>query len=148
MIPPEISNPDTAPAQLFESTTQPASDYNAGTSPLGSVTLDNSSDDRPAEDTPAPAGLVQSYLDHIQKQVHAQIEGCHKKPDCYRQGTFWIRPVDNWFALQGDTDSPEKLYYSPVFVWVPSVLMPSDFQFTCVFCGEDKMGESGACYSI
>jgi hypothetical protein len=103
--------------------------------------------DHPAEDTPAPAGVVQAYLDRIQKEVHAQIEGKHKMPDCYLNGTFWIRPRDNWFALHCNKDSLEALYYPRVFVWVPHVLMPLDFEFRCIYCekADAKMTESGEC---
>lgn len=139
IVPPVISSPDVVPARIMESISNATPQYESN---IGSE-LDDDDDDRLAEDTPAPEGVVQNYLDRIQKEVHAQIEGDGKQPDCYRNGTFWICPRDNWFALDKDKDSPDMLYYPRVFVWVPSVLVSKDFEFTCVFCGKDKMGQSG-----
>ena len=108
--------------------------------------FDDSDAECPAEQTPTPEGVVEAYLDDIQGQVHAQIEG-NKMPDCYRNETFWIYRRDTWFELSEKKDSPKALYYPRVFVWVPTVLMPKDFEFNCIFCEKPgaKMGESGAC---
>ncbi|KAJ7146921.1 hypothetical protein C8R44DRAFT_845839 [Mycena epipterygia] len=69
-------------------------------------------------------------------------------PDCYRQGTFWIRPMDRWFAvkkLNGTAKSslPNALYLTDVFVWLPRLLLPLDFVFKCIFCEKDTMGDDG-----
>ncbi|KAJ7739782.1 hypothetical protein DFH07DRAFT_778606 [Mycena maculata] len=140
VVSPEITNPDTVPEQVFESIAQSASPCDSNITPeLNDFGIDSGDADWPAEDTPAPAGIVEAYIDRIQKEVASQIDGKHKKPDCYRFGTFWIRPPDHWFALETYKDSPEQLYYPPIFVWTPHVFMPDGFEFTCVFCGQDKM---------
>ncbi|KAF7350312.1 hypothetical protein MVEN_01335500 [Mycena venus] len=139
IIPPVISSPDIVPACVAEAMIEDPSVCDPDISAeLDSIVDDDGDADRPAEDTPSPEGVVQAYLDRIQKEVHAQIEGKHRKPDCYRSGTFWIRPVNNWFALEKNKDSPEALYYPRVFVWVPNVLMPLDFEFDCIYC--EKLG--------
>ncbi|KAL0956751.1 hypothetical protein HGRIS_002870 [Hohenbuehelia grisea] len=51
----------------------------------------------------------------------------HKRPDCYRERTFWVRPRDPIFALDHawattPRFSPTELYHLPVFVWLPDFI--------------------------
>lgn len=128
--------------------------------------------DRPAEDAPDPGGIVQGYLDRILTEVMHQTKG-NSWPQCYKEGTFWIRPRDNWFILNDSDDGhnaskaklppqrgnqdaipapdpsgPEGLYYPRIFVWIPTLLLPLDKTIRCVFCGNDNMTDTGASRSL
>ncbi|KAJ7044362.1 hypothetical protein C8F04DRAFT_1250312 [Mycena alexandri] len=79
MIPP-ISNPDILPAGTADS------DDSNILPELDDSIFDGIDAERPAEDTLDPEGLVQAYLDRVQKQVTAQLDGIHKQAQCYRDG--------------------------------------------------------------
>ncbi|KAJ7803168.1 hypothetical protein B0H13DRAFT_1931512, partial [Mycena leptocephala] len=152
LIPPEITTPDSIPSEAFDSITQLASPNNSSISP-------DDESERPAEDTPNPGEAVQFYLDRKLEEIIQETKG-DRPPQCYQDGTFWVRPPDSWFVLQEDFENPykpqaapqdpaqinfgpETLYYPSIFVWIPTVLLPKDFAIKCVFCGKDNMGESG-----
>jgi hypothetical protein len=153
LIPPEITTPDSIPSEAFDSITQLASPNNSSISP-------DDESERPAEDTPNPGEAVQFYLDRKLEEIIQETKG-DRPPQCYQDGTFWVRPPDSWFVLQEDFENPykpqaapqdpaqinfgpETLYYPSIFVWIPTALLPKDFAIKCVFCGKDNMGESGA----
>ncbi|KAJ7676813.1 hypothetical protein DFH06DRAFT_942686, partial [Mycena polygramma] len=95
------------------------------------------------------------YLDRVLADIKSETAGATpQRPKCYKQGTFWIRPRDNWFILDASDDTkddtedagsapdsfgPEGLYYPPVFIWLPTLLLPIDFKITCVFCKKKEM---------
>ncbi|KAJ7918928.1 hypothetical protein B0H13DRAFT_1868910 [Mycena leptocephala] len=152
LIPPEITTPDSIPSEAFDSITQLASPNNSSISP-------DDESERPAEDTPNPGEAVQFYLDRKLEEIIQETKG-DRPPQCYQDGTFWVRPPDGWFVLQEDFENPykpqaapqdpaqinfgpETLYYPSIFVWIPTALLPKDFAIKCVFCGKDNMGESG-----
>jgi hypothetical protein len=43
-------------------------------------------------------GAVQSYLVQLKDHLNSEIIS-HGLPNCYRQGTFWIQPIDPYFAM-------------------------------------------------
>jgi hypothetical protein len=77
------------------------------------------------EDVPV-TGVVQTYLVALRDTLTKEIEK-HQMPQCYRDGHFWIRPQNAFFALRKaqrsvDGLSPLPLYYPPVFIWLPHLL--------------------------
>ncbi|KAF8188817.1 hypothetical protein K438DRAFT_1764076 [Mycena galopus ATCC 62051] len=57
-----------------------------------------------------------------------------KLPHCYRNGQFWVRPIDPVFALDRAAITgflPTILYLLPIFVWLPMFLPghPDSFNF-------------------
>jgi hypothetical protein len=72
------------------------------------------------------SGVVQAYLLQLKERLSREIE-LHKMPECYRQGHFWIRPSEPYFALRNALQSPDgltpySLYHPTVFVWLPNLL--------------------------
>jgi hypothetical protein len=48
-------------------------------------------------------------------------------PECYKTGTFWIRPPHPFFAMRKSCHSvdgpiPDSLYHPVVFLWLPQLL--------------------------
>ncbi|KAJ7664030.1 hypothetical protein DFH06DRAFT_1394036 [Mycena polygramma] len=148
IAPPEISTPDSIQPEVFDFLSQSTSRANS------SIAFDDDID-RPAEDTPDPEGTIQTYLDKVLADIKSETAGATpQRPKCYKQGTFWIRPRDNWFILDTSDDTedagsapdpfgPEGLYYPPVFIWLPTLLLPIDFKITCVFCEKKEMTDGG-----
>ena len=65
-------------------------------------------------------GAVQSYLIQLKDCLISEI-GSHGLPNCYRQGSFWIRPIDPYFAMRNalassDPVNPTPLYQPVVFL--------------------------------
>lgn len=59
------------------------------------------------------------------------------RPNCYKNGELWIRPIDPVFALEQDGTSglmPVDLYLLPIFVWLPFCLPGHPEAFKCE-CG-------------
>ncbi|KAJ7292171.1 hypothetical protein C8J57DRAFT_1212575 [Mycena rebaudengoi] len=59
------------------------------------------------------------------------------RPNCYKNGELWIRPIDPVFALEQAGTSgltPADLYLLPIFVWLPSCLPGHPEAFKCE-CG-------------
>ncbi|KAJ7213263.1 hypothetical protein C8J57DRAFT_1602153 [Mycena rebaudengoi] len=115
--------------------------------PSTSIFSEDDTSDRPPEQAPEPGGIIQAYLDSTLAAIKQQIT-LHGMPDCYRQGSFWHRPPDKWFALQkfkgsGDPIAPDPLYHRPVFVWLPMLLLPKDFTLKCLFCMKGVMTANG-----
>ncbi|KAJ7829618.1 hypothetical protein B0H13DRAFT_2679789 [Mycena leptocephala] len=173
---PELIPPEITPEAI---TPNPLDFLSHSASPVDSdISLDDVGD-QPAEDTPNPGGAVENYLDRRLKEIMHQTRG-NSRPQCYKDGTFWIRPPNNWFILDDsykcpnafkvtspgtcessnapnspnardansprdatDSSGPEGLYYPPIFVWLPTLLVPPDFNINCVFCGKDIMTDSG-----
>ncbi|KAJ7594711.1 hypothetical protein C8J56DRAFT_446650 [Mycena floridula] len=83
-------------------------------------------------------GAHQEYLEAVLEKIKNQIK-LHSQPDCYRDGTFWIRPRDPVFALNASRKgehglSPVELYHLPVFVWFPDMLPDAPDSLVCS-CG-------------
>ncbi|KAJ7572428.1 hypothetical protein C8J56DRAFT_759951, partial [Mycena floridula] len=83
-------------------------------------------------------GVHQEYLKCTLDKIKSQITR-HSQPDCYRDGTFWIRPRDAVFALNAakvheDGVNPNELYQLPIFVWFPDMLPDTPDTFLCS-CG-------------
>jgi hypothetical protein len=140
LIPEELSD--------VHSPSVPTSDLSLPGSSTSTIFSEDDTSDCPPEQTPEPGGIIQAYLDSTLAAIKKQID-LHRIPDCYQQGSFWIQPVDKWFALQkfkrsSDPIGPEPLYYPPIFVWLPTLLLPNDFQIKCIFCGKGTMTDSGA----
>ncbi|KAJ7247258.1 hypothetical protein C8J57DRAFT_1523038 [Mycena rebaudengoi] len=115
--------------------------------PSTSIFSEDDTSDCPPEQAPEPGGIIQAYLDSTLAAIKQQIT-LHGMPDCYRQGSFWHRPPDKWFALQkfkgsGDPIAPDPLYHRPVFVWLPMLLLPKDFTLKCLFCMKGVMTANG-----
>ncbi|KAL0956753.1 hypothetical protein HGRIS_002872 [Hohenbuehelia grisea] len=71
-------------------------------------------------------GVHYEYLYSTLNALKSQIAK-HKRPDCYRNGTFWVRPRDPIFALDHawattPRFSPTELYHLPVFAWLPDFI--------------------------
>ncbi|KAJ7145231.1 hypothetical protein C8R46DRAFT_1045557 [Mycena filopes] len=143
--------PDILPSEIFraadaDSATRAIIDGVSGpdsTTPVIDSGLFDA-DDTPSEDSPDPEGKVSLYLAKIQKDVKNEIIQ-HQQPQCYRNNTFWIRPMDRWFALEDckDSLSPIPLYQPAIFVWLPRTLLPLDFLFRCIFCKKGIMKDDG-----
>lgn len=90
-------------------------------------------------DAEAPTtGILQEYSKEVLEIIKRQIN-CLGCPECYTQGTFWIRPKDPLFALHASTGrptglSPTELYHLDIFVWVPNCIPGASDSFHC-FCG-------------
>jgi hypothetical protein len=71
-------------------------------------------------------------------QIIKDTEGPGKpRPNCYKNGELWIRPIDPIFALeQAGTRglTPADLYLLPIFVWLPFCLPGHPDTFKCE-CG-------------
>lgn len=95
-----------------------------------------------AEDEEVKSGVLEEYLEKVFSDIKSQIEH-YTSPQCYRNGTFWIRPRDPVFGLQASQKtaaglSPNVLYHLDVFVWIPHLLPGSPaggFKFKCPDCG-------------
>lgn len=84
------------------------------------------------------AGVLQEYLKGVLEQIKTEIK-TSKKPQCYIQGTFWIRPRDPVFALHASSagsfgPSPTELYHLDIFVWLPQLLPGAPDTLKCI-CG-------------
>ena len=71
-------------------------------------------------------GVIRTYLASLKAKLSVEIHG-GQLPNCYKQGQFWIRPPQPFFAMynaevSADGIHPESLYYPEVFVWIPTVL--------------------------
>ncbi|KAJ7356836.1 hypothetical protein DFH08DRAFT_1048015 [Mycena albidolilacea] len=69
-------------------------------------------------------------------QIVDDTTGRLKMPRCYKDGHFWVRPVDPVFALKRAAASgfaPTGLYLLPIFVWLPHFLpgRPDSFKCEC-----------------
>jgi hypothetical protein len=69
-------------------------------------------------------------------QIVKDTTGRLKMPRCYKDGHFWVRPVDPVFALKRAAVSgfaPTGLYLLPIFVWLPHFLpgRPDSFKCEC-----------------
>ena len=71
-------------------------------------------------------GIIRTYLASLKAKLSVEIHG-GQLPNCYKQGQFWIRPPQPFFAMcnaevPADGIHPESLYYPEVFVWIPTLL--------------------------
>ena len=71
-------------------------------------------------------GIIRTYLASLKDKLSVEICG-GQLPNCYKQGQFWIRPPQPFFAMcnaevPADGIHPESLYYPEVFVWIPTLL--------------------------
>ena len=86
------------------------------------------------------SGILKEYLKGVLESIKFQIaESSLNQPECYYQGTFWIRPRDPIFALYASREcdpamSPTELYHRAIFVWLPDRLPGSPDAFKCA-CG-------------
>jgi hypothetical protein len=69
-------------------------------------------------------------------QIVNNTTGRFKMPRCYKDGHFWVHPVDPVFALKRAAVSgfaPTGLYLLPIFVWLPHFLpgRPDSFKCEC-----------------
>ncbi|KAJ7195718.1 hypothetical protein B0H12DRAFT_1169101 [Mycena haematopus] len=75
---------------------------------------------------------LKTTLDQIVKDTNGRL----KMPRCYKDGHFWVRPIDPVFALKHAAVSgfsPRSLYLHPIFVWLPHFLpgRPDFFKCEC-----------------
>jgi hypothetical protein len=61
-------------------------------------------------------GAISLYLAGIKTRLVAELAG-NAVPKCYKEGSFWIRPPEPFFALQENNLKPTGLYYPSVFIW-------------------------------
>lgn len=81
----------------------------------------------PTPDIDVPnSGVIRTYLAELRESLSSEIS-IHGTPKCYKQGHFWIRPVEPYFAMRNALASsegvaPEVLYHPSVFLWLPHLL--------------------------
>ena len=69
-------------------------------------------------------------------EIVKDTTGPLKMPRCYKDGQFWVRPIDPVFTLQRAAVhgfSPKGLYLLAIFVWLPCFLpgRPDSFKCEC-----------------
>ncbi|KAL0142930.1 hypothetical protein V8B55DRAFT_1560346 [Mucor lusitanicus] len=74
------------------------------------------------------------------ESIHARLRnnGC---PVEYDRKTFWVEPVDAYFAMKNKIDPSESLYQPRVFLWLPHHLLP--FKFQSLRCPKCKASVKG-----
>lgn len=90
------------------------------------------------DEEPVRGGILFEYLTGVLNAIKTQVTQS-ARPECYRKGTFWVRPKDPIFALHESGGSPAHispcpLYHIPVFVWLPDCLPGAPPKFTCPNC--------------
>ena len=61
--------------------------------------------------------VIRKYLSDVHNRIVK--EGY---PTEYRNGTFWVRPKDAYFALI-DYLNPNALYFPRIFLWLPHLVI-------------------------
>ena len=88
------------------------------------------------------SGVLKEYLKGVLESIKFQIEESDlNQPECYYQGTFWMRPHNPVFALYASREcdpamTPTELYHWDIFVWLPDRLPGSPDKFKCA-CRHD-----------
>lgn len=74
------------------------------------------------------------------ESIHARLRnnGC---PVEYDRKTFWVEPVNAYFAMKNKIDPSESLYQPRVFLWLPHHLLP--FKFQSLRCPKCKASVKG-----
>jgi hypothetical protein len=85
-----------------------------------------------------PSGVQQQYLLSVLNKIRKEITQS-RQPECYRLGTFWMRPKDPLFALNASWIdeagiNPNALYHLPVFIWLPDMLPGAPKKIYCPDC--------------
>lgn len=89
-----------------------------------------SADNSEAQQDSAICQYLSSTLHEIKKQISK-----HKRPDCYSQGDFYIRPKHPVFALHDAAVGgfrPDHLCHRDIFVWLPAYLPCAPRVFKCM----------------
>ena len=78
-----------------------------------------------AEDSP-----IKVYLKKVMDRVKKEMEN-GERPQCYKDGTFWIQPPLPIFRPIGN---PIDYSLPHVFMWLPNMLLPRKKMLKCTSC--------------
>lgn len=86
------------------------------------------------DSTTPECGKIRSFLLQVKIKLSEEIQA-FGRPQCYRDGSFWVRAKDPFFAniVSGSAISPDTLYERDIFVWLPCVLV-SMKELSCPRC--------------
>jgi hypothetical protein len=107
---------NSAPFPFLQSEASTAADF-IEENPAGADSIDQDS-------------VVSGYLSIVKEKLSRDLKS-YGEPQCYKEGQFWVRPKDAYFAMREDIESkspnrglnnPNKLYHPEVFVWLPQCL--------------------------
>jgi hypothetical protein len=73
---------------------------------------------------------VKLYLEEVLQKVKSQTDDDTEQPNCYKDGTFWIRPPNPIFKNLG---RPMEYSLPDVFVWLPYFLL-AEKKLKCTLC--------------
>jgi hypothetical protein len=82
------------------------------------------------QDGPIKVSPIKEYLAKVLQDVKTQTNKDAEEPTCYKEGTFWIRPLDPIF---GNVGKPIEYSLPKVFVWLPHFLLPEK-KLKCINC--------------
>jgi Domain of unknown function (DUF6729) len=83
-------------------------------------------------------GVLKEYSKEVLESIKRQLaQSGH--PECYAQGTFWIRAKDPLFSIHASSArssglTPVELYHLDVFIWIPNHLPGAPSDFHCPNC--------------